>query len=117
MQAYYLYQTKNEIEANFNSYDSTLDCSASYMQHQDSFEGWLFINHVSLQISYIIINYIAEKGLKSQYSFKDAMDYLKEIRVDKLDGTWTLTKITEYTKKMCDDLGIIIQGPENDGES
>ena len=65
----------------------------------------------------MIINYIAEKGLTSQYSFIDAMDYLKEIRVDKLDGKWTLTKITEQTKKMCDDLAIIIQGPEKDGES
>ena len=99
MQAYYLYQTKNEIEANFNSYDSNLDYSASYMQHQDSFEGWLFINHVSLQISYIIINYIAEKDLASQYSFKDAMDYLKGIRVDKIEGKWRFTKITKHTKK------------------
>lgn len=45
------------------------------------------------------------------------MDYLKGIRVDKIEGKWILTKITNYTKKICDDLGIIIQSPENDEDS
>ena len=117
MQAYYLYKIRNEIEDSFNSYDSTLDCSASYMRHQDSFEGWLFINHLSLQILYNVINYISEKDLTNQYSFKDVMDYLKGIRVDKIEGKWILTKMTKHNKKICDDLGIIIQSPENDEDS
>ena len=62
-------------------------------------------------------DYISEKDLTNQYSFKDAMDYLKGIRVDKIEGRWILTKMTKNTNKICNDLGIIIQSPENDEDS
>ena len=45
------------------------------------------------------------------------MDYLKGIRVDKIEGKWILTKMTKHTKKICGDLDIIIQSPENDEDS
>ena len=45
------------------------------------------------------------------------MDYLKDIHVDKIGGKWILTKMTKRTKKICDDLGIIIQSQENDEDS
>ena len=45
------------------------------------------------------------------------MDYLKGIRVDKIEGKWILTKMAKHTKKICDELGIIIKSTENDEDS
>lgn len=110
-QIYALYKTRQEIEQNFKCYDDTLDLDASFMQDPEAFEGWLFINHLALQMLYGILDYVAQSGLTSKYSFKDIIRTLEGIRANKINGRWHLTKFTKSTKKLCADLGIDIEGP------
>lgn len=112
VQAYCIYKTRQDIEQAFKSYDDTLDAAASYMRNQYSFEGWLFINHLALQMLYAVIDTIAEKNLTDRYSFDDMMAFLKHVRVNKIDGEWRLTKITKHTTKLCQKLGIEMGNPE-----
>ena len=111
-QAYYLYKTRQDIEQAFKSYDDTLDGAASYMRDQYSFEAWLFINHLALQMLYAVIGALAEKELTDKYSFEDVMAFLKHVRANRIDGEWRLTKITRHTAKLCKDLGIELDEPE-----
>ena len=109
-QIYALYKTRQEIEQNFKCYDDTLDLDASFMQDQDAFEGWLFINHLALQMLYGILDYIAQADLAAKYSFKDVVRILKGIRANKINGQWRLTQFTKNIRKLCTDLNIEIDG-------
>lgn len=111
VQAYCLYKTRQDIEQAFKSYDDTLDGAASYMRDQYSFEAWLFINHLALQMLYAVIGALAEKELTDRYSFEDVMAFLKHVRANRIDGEWRLTKITRHTAKLCQELGIELEEP------
>ncbi len=110
-QIYALYKTRQEIEQNFKCCDDTLELSASFMQNPDAFEGWLFINHLALQMLYGILDYVAQTNLTGRYSFKDIIRTLEGIRANKINGQWRLSKFTRNTRKLCADLGINIDSP------
>ena len=109
-QIYALYKTRQEIEQNFKCYDDTLDLDASFMQDPEAFEGWLFINHLALQMLYGILDFIAQANLTGRYSFKDVIRTLEGIRANKINGQWRLSQFTKHTRKLCTDLGIKIEG-------
>ena len=111
-QAYYLYKTRQDIEQAFKSYDDTLDGAAGYMRDQYSFEAWLFVNHLALQMLYAVIGALAGKELTDKYSFEDVMAFLTHVRANRIDGEWRLTKITRHTAKLCNELGIELEEPE-----
>ena len=108
-QVYALYKTRQEIEQNFKCYDDTLEMDASYMQNPESFEGWLFINHLALQMLYGVLDYIAQAGLTNRYSFDDLIKNLQAVRANQDGKVWRTTKHTKYTKKLCEDLGVTIE--------
>ena len=113
VQAYFLYKTRQDIEQAFKFYDNTLDASASYMRSHQSFEGWLFINHLALQMLYAVIGKVMDKEMSDKYSFDDVMAYLKHVRVNQMAGTWRITKITKNTAKAAKELGIELDAPES----
>lgn len=113
VQAYCLYKTRQDIEQAFKFYDNTLDASASYMRSHQSFEGWLFINHLALQMLYAVIGKVMDKEMSDKYSFDDVMAYLKHVRVNQMAGTWRITKITKNTAKAAKELGIELDAPES----
>ena len=110
-QVYGFYKTRQDLEQAFKCYDDTLELESSYMQDHDAYEGWLFINHLALQMLYGILDYIAYTGLTSKYSFKDLIRTLQGIRANKINGQWFATKYTRGTAKLCADLAIDITDP------
>ena len=82
------------------------------MRDQYSFEAWLFVNHLALQMLYEVIGALADKELTDKYSFEDVMAFLKHVRANRIDGEWRLTKITRHTAKLCKELGIELGEPE-----
>lgn len=107
-QTYALYKTRQELEQAFKCYDDTLDLESSYMQHPDAYEGWLFINHLALQMLYGVLDHLAQIDLTNMYSFKDVIRALQGIRANKINGVWYPTQFTRKTTKLCEDLGITI---------
>jgi transposase len=111
-QIYSLYKTRQDIEQCFKSFDNTLDRSASYMSDIHSYEAWQFISHIALQLFYYVLDTIEAKGFTSRYSFKDIIFRLKDVRVNKINDVWKMTKITKSTVSVCKDLGIENDAPE-----
>ena len=111
-QAYHLYKTRQDIEQAFKSYDDTLDGAGSYMRDQYSFEAWLFVNHLALQMLYAVIGAVADRELTDKYSFEDVMAFLKHVRANRINGEWKLTKVTKHTARLCEELGIALENPE-----
>ena len=49
---YVEYKNRGEIEQFFDHFKNTIDASCSHMQRTESLNGWMFINHISMQIIY-----------------------------------------------------------------
>jgi len=46
--------------------------------------------------------------MRDHYSFNDLMAHLKGVRINKMDKTWMLTKITKKTTQMCKSRGMVL---------
>ena len=75
--------------------------------------GWLFINHLALQMLYSVPGKVMDKEMPGRYSFDGVMAYLKHVRVNQMAGTWRITKITKNTAKAARELGIELDDPES----
>ena len=78
------------------------------MQDQNALEGWLFVNHLALQMLYGVINRISRMELTGKYSFRDLLAYLKHVHMNRIDGHWKMTKITRKTADICRSLDIVL---------
>lgn len=83
---YETYKERELIEDANDAYKHVMLKNASYLQDMTSYNGWLFINHITLLLYYRIYNKIKEKGLTSKYSVADVMEHMKRITIQKVAG-------------------------------
>ena len=83
------------------------------MRDQYSFETWLFISHLALQMLHavLVLGTLAERELTGKYSFKDVMAFLKHVHAKRIGGEWKLTTITKKTARLCQEQGIKLEEP------
>jgi Transposase len=106
VEAYLLYKQRQAIEVSFRTLDTELDGDSSYMQDKDSFEGWLFLNHLSLMLANDTIEHLKRKGLNSSYSFEDVRSYFRQIHATSINGNWIPNVRRSKIGKLCDKLGF-----------
>lgn len=83
---YETYKERESIEDANKVYKDVLEDDKSYMQDSDAYNGWLFLNHISMMLYYRVFNCIKAAGLTSRYSVKDIMTYLKRFTYQKING-------------------------------
>lgn len=94
---YQYYKIRNQVEVMIDAMKNTLMADTSYMQNEEAFNGWMFINFIALQWYYRLYVLLVEKDLLSKYAPKDILLILKEIRSIKVNNQW---QIAEYPKKI-----------------
>jgi transposase len=92
-QIYCYYKERAQIEQTFDFLKNLLDQDRSYMQSQNSMEGWAFINHISLLLCYKLYNLLREKELLSKFSVPDFIAHLKFIHKVKISDSWFTSEI------------------------
>lgn len=98
-----IYKERELIEDGNKAYKHVLGNFASNKQRTDSYNGWLFLNHISLMLYYRVLGKIKEKGLTTKYSVEDVIDVAKRITMQQIDGQWNenvpaLTDMRPYTE-------------------
>ena len=101
-----MYKERELIEDGNKAYKHVLDDFASNKQCTDTYNGWLFLNHISLMLYYRVFNKIKEKRKTDEISVEDVMDTLKRVTIFKADEEWVrkeptlkeLKSITEIFK-------------------
>lgn len=63
-----IYKERELIEDGNKAHKNVLDNLASHKRHTPEYDGWLFLNHISLMLYYRVRNRIKEKGPDSKYS-------------------------------------------------
>jgi len=99
-QIYIKYKSRSAIELMFEGVKTILKADVTYMQKEETLNGWMFINHIALQWYYIIYSLLTEKKLLSKYSVKHFITELKEHRKVLINGEWVEENMLKATKKL-----------------
>jgi transposase len=103
---YIKYKSRNAIEQMFEGVKTILKADVSYMQKEETLNGWMFINHVALQWYYIIYNMLEGQKLLSKISVKQFITELKEHRAVLINNEWLEESMIKSTKTMLNKLNI-----------
>jgi len=102
------FKSRVGIEQMFDTFKNTLQADRSYMRSDYSFEGWMFINYLSLVYYYKIYQRLVEKELLSGYSPADVLLYLSKYRKVKVSTHWIDLEIPKQTRKLIEALNLHI---------
>jgi len=112
---YYEYKNRGEIEQFFDHLKNTLDASSSNMQREESLNGWMFINHLSMQIIYKLYVILKttplnkKQKLNHKYSINDTIEHLKSIKKIKFSpNDSVIAEINKSTKTLLEKMKISI---------
>ena len=108
-EVYENYKGRGEIEQFFDCYKNTIDAYVSHMQNEDALHGWMFINHVAMQITYNLFEQIKSKKLTKWHSIKDVILHLSQIRRIQINESNSFTsEINKQTKTILSKLKISV---------
>ena len=105
-QIYETYKSRMSIEMMFDSMKNVLDADHTYMQNEQTLQGWMFINHITLQWYQHLYIELKEKNLLKKISVNDYIQLLTDIKKIKINGYWYLNEFTSQTQKLVNKLGI-----------
>jgi transposase len=109
------YKERGEIEQLFDQLKNTLDANVSYMQNEDALQGWMFINHIAIQIIYVLYEKLKTTQLNKtqkankKYSIQDTILHLSKIqKIIINDDKHYITELNPLTKKLLELLKISV---------
>ena len=106
METYQTYKSRMSIEVMFDGMKNILDADHTYMQDEQTLQGWMFINHITLQWYQQLYIELKEKGLLKTISVNDYIQILTDVKKIKINGTWHLNEVTSKTQKLIDKTGF-----------
>jgi transposase len=107
-QTYEDYKSRGHIETMIDTLKNIVEADHTYMQNEQSLEGWMFINYIALHWYYRIYQLLRKNNLNYKYSPMDLVKHLTEVRKVKINGQWHLAEITKKTSDLLKIIGIPI---------
>ena len=109
------YKSRLQIEQFFDHYKNTIDASCSYMQREESLNGWVFINHLGMQMIYKLFHSLKttpltkKQMLNHKHSISDTIEHLKSIKKIKFaPNEYVISEQNKLTKTLLEKLKIDI---------
>ena len=114
-EVYCEYKNRGEIEQFFDHLKNTIDASSSNMQREESLNGWMFINHLSMQVIYKMYSVLKTKplnkkqSLNHKYSINDTIEHLKSIKkIQFSEDEAVIAEINKATKTLIQKMELSI---------
>lgn len=114
-EVYCEYKNRGAIEQFFDHLKNTLDASCSNMQREESLNGWMFINHLSMQVIYKLYYILKntplnkKQNLNHRYSINDTIEHLKSIKkIQFSDQDSIIAEINKPTKTLLNKMKLSI---------
>lgn len=105
---YQTYKSRMEIEELFDSMKNVMDADHTYMQDEQTLQGWMFVNHITMQWYQKLFIDLKEKKLLKSISVNDVIQHLTDIKKIKINNQWYLNEFTSYTQKLIAKFGVKI---------
>jgi transposase len=97
---YETYKSRNDIEVMFDALKNILKSDITYMQSNDSLQGWIFISYIALSWYYYLYKILKDNNLLKKYSVKDLILNLSYIKKIKINNNWILSEIATKTNDL-----------------
>ena len=101
------YKTRGEVETMIDTLKNVVEADRTYMQNQQTLEGWMFVNLIALKWYYQILNLLKKHELNSKYSPSDFLMFLAEVKMVKINDAWHRAEVIQKNLKLFHQLGII----------
>lgn len=105
---YQTYKSRMEIEELFDSMKNVMDADHTYMQDEQTLQGWMFVNHITMQWYQQLFIDLKEKKLLKSISVNDVIQHLTDVKKIKINNQWYLNEFTSYTQKLIAKFGVKI---------
>lgn len=102
------YKSRVGVEILFDAAKNILGNDYTYMQNDDALEGWMFLNHLALQVHHKIYAILRQQNLLSKYSIRDLIERLMDIKRVRVNDEWLLEPIIKDQQILLKKLGIDI---------
>lgn len=100
------YRKRNDIEYDFSELQSDMFDGVKGKSDQNSSEGSLFVNFLSIRLRNLLIRKMKDSGLCDRYWVPDIMNELKKLKISHISGTWRLNLVTARQRKMYEALKV-----------
>jgi hypothetical protein len=99
-EVYQTYKGRMAIEVMFDGMKNIMDADHTYMQDEQTLQGWMFVNHIVLQWYQHLYIELKEKDLLKKISVNDYIQLLTDVKKVKINETWHLNEFTNQTQKL-----------------
>lgn len=100
------YRMRNGVEYDFSHLQSDLLIGLSGKSDQDSAEGGLLVNFLSLRFWITLIECMRRPPLAGKVWVLDVINLLKKLKMSCVGGNWRLNDVTKSQKELFKQLGI-----------
>lgn len=103
---YQVYKCRNQIEVMYDGLKGVLEVDKTYMQNEETLNGWMLANHIALIAHQQIYRLLHESGKLKKFSISSLIERLSLIRKIKINGKWVDTETVASTIKLLKQLGL-----------
>lgn len=103
---YQSYKSRMTIEVLFDGMKNVLEADHTYMQDDQTLQGWMFINHITLQWYQHLYTELKAKGLLKKYSVNDYVQLMSDLKKIRINGEWHFNEVTKNFSRMMEKLGL-----------
>ena len=103
---YQTYKTRMAIEIMFDGMKNILNADHTYMQNEQTLQGWMFVNHITLQWYQHLYIELKNKSLLRKISVNDYIQLLTDVKKVRINDDWYLNEFTNATQKLIEKLKI-----------
>ena len=105
---YQTYKSRGAIETLFDGMKNILEADHTYMQDEQTLNGWMFINHITLQWYQQLYIELKDKELIKKISVNDYIQLLADVKKIRINNKWHLNEFTKNTRDLIEKVGIKI---------
>lgn len=103
------YRLRNGVEYDFSQLQSDLYVGITGKSDQDSAEGGILVNFLSLRLRLTLINLMKEKKMTGKMWIPDVLNTLKKLKISCIGEKWRLNEVTKAQREIFEILGVRIQ--------
>lgn len=100
------YRMRNGVEYDFSQLQSDLFVGLCGKSDQDSAEGGLLVNFLSLRLRITLIRRLKDSPLSGKMWVPDVINLLKKLKMSCVGGNWRLNEVTKAQKELFKTLKI-----------
>ena len=105
-QIYQIYKSRNQIEVMYDGFKGVLEADRTYMQNEETLQGWMLANHVALLAHHRLYQLLLSSGKLKKHSIGSIIERLALVKKAKVNGQWVDTETIKSSVNLLDDIGI-----------